>query len=257
MSKPVIALLFAMLLYPSFAFAQPQIFTTYRGDGNDTVWDGKWSFLEEWKRTTDTAVVYGDGNSLSIRLGHDAHFLYVLLDFLNQHVFSKNSDYGLVCIRTNQTFESRPQTGDYCFLSPLGSHNPLTFQGGGNMAITNYFVKIPNDPNFVAVGGISDQNDHYTLIPHTSYEFKIPLSVIGRSDNYGFYASVYDSDDQKSYHWPQNVTSDSFPSVPQPSGWGQLVSPDNSLPEFPFPTIALLGSILTLIYFSKRYIHFN
>jgi hypothetical protein len=252
MIKLVTATILVMLFCPSLAFAQSQIFTTFRDDGNQTIWDGKWSYLEEWKHTTDTTLVYGDGNSLSIRIGHDFHFLYILLDFVNQHVFNKNSDYGLVCIVANQTLESHPQADDYCFLSPLGSYNSLTFQGGSNLAETGYFVKVPNDPNLIAVGGISDINDRYSPTPHTSYEFRIPINAVGRSDTYGFYVSVYDSHNGMSYSWPQNVTRSSFPIVPSPSEWGQLISPDKTLPEFPYPAITLLASMLTIISLARR-----
>lgn len=240
------------MICPHLALGQPQIFTTLRGGVDSIIWDGKWNFLQEWKPMSEDILRFNDGNELSVETGHDRENLYVFLDFVTQHVFSKHSDYGLVCIVANQTSELHPQNDDYCFLSPLGSYNPLTFHGGGDLAETNYFVQIKNDPNLIAVGGISDVNDRYSSIPHTSYEFKIPISVIGRSDIYGFYVAVYNSHDRLSYSWPQNITSNSFPTVPPPSSWGQLISPDKTLPEFPYPVITLLASMLTIIYLSKN-----
>jgi hypothetical protein len=252
----LVAIIMTILFCPSLSYGVPQILTTYRDDGNATIWDGKWTFTQEWKRTSEDIVQYVDGNELSVKTGHDHKNLYVFLDFITQHVFRKHSDYGLVCIVVNQTSESRPQNDDYCFLSPLGSHNPLTFQGGGDLAETNYFVKIENDPELIAVGGISDDHDRYSPIPHTSYEFRIPIvKLVGSSDIYGFYVAVYNSHDGLSYSWPQNITNSSFPTVPPPSSWGQLISPDKSLPEFPLPSLMMISSMILVIYVSKRYIH--
>jgi hypothetical protein len=254
MIKLIVASIILLMLYPHLVFAQPQIFTTLRGGVDSIIWDGKWSYLQEWKPMSEDILQYNDGNELAVKTGHDRENLYVFLDFVTEHQFSKFSDYGVVCAVANKTTESYPQKDDYCFLGHLGSHNPLTLQGGGYLAITNHFIKIENDPDLIAVGGISDDHDRYSPIPHASYEFRIPIKVIGRSDIYGFYVAVYNSHDGLSYSWPQNITNSSFPTVPPPSSWGQLISPDKSLPEFPLPTLMMVSSMILVIYVSKRYI---
>lgn len=257
MIKLIIALIMLIIICPHLVFAQPQIFTTLRGGVNSIVWDGKWTFLQEWKPTSEDILQFNDGNELSVKTGHDRENLYVFLDFVNEHQLKKFSDYGLVCMAANKTIESSPQKDDYCFLVALGSHNPLTFQGGGYLALTNDFIKIGNDPGLIAVGGVSDEHDRYSSKPHASYEFKIPIKVVGRSDVYGFYTATFDAQTGKTYSWPQNVTSNSFPSVPPPAKWGELISPDKTLPEFPYPLIMMLLATIAIIYMSKRHDRLN
>jgi len=241
---------------PNLVYAQ-QILTTYRDDGNATIWDGKWTFTQEWKRTSEDIIRFSDGNELSVKTGHDRNNLYVLLDFISQYKFRKFSDYGIVCITVNSTKQIYPQAGDYCFLVTLGSHNPVTLQGGDYLGQTNHFAKIKNELNLIAVGGISDDHDRYSAIPHSSYEFKIPINVVGRSDTYGFYVATYDSNNNKVYSWPQNITNTAFPTIPPPSKWGHLISPDKSLPEFPWPVFAITSSFLLALYLSRKQISFN
>jgi hypothetical protein len=257
MLKLVIVSIILVILYPHLAFAEPQIFTTLRGGVDSIVWDGKWTFLQEWKPTSEDILQFNDGNELAVKTGHDRENLYVFLDFVTEHQFKKFSDYGIICMVANKTTESSPQKDDYCFLAVLGSHNPLTFHGGGYLALTNYFMRIENDPDLIGVGGVSDEHDRYSTISHASYEFKIPIKVVGRSDMYGFYAAMYDAQTGKTYSWPQNVTNNSFPTVPPPSKWGDLISPDKSLPEYPYPLIMMSLCTITIIFISKRHICFN
>ena len=224
-----------------------QIFTTYRDDGNYTVWDGKWTFLQEWKRTSLNQ--YGD---LIVRTGYDYNNLYILLDYNSPTKLTKYSDSGIICINANITREQNLNENDQCFIVTLGSNHPITLKGGSELASNDYLKKVPSDPGLIAVGGISDFNDRYSNIPHMSYEFKIPIKVIGKTDSYGFFAGVYDSADNKFYSWPDNHAAKIWPYVPASENWGELVSLDKSLPEFSIPTIGLLVSFLILIYFTRK-----
>ncbi|EIJ66853.1 hypothetical protein BD31_I0219 [Candidatus Nitrosopumilus salaria BD31] len=136
-----------------------------------------------------------------------------------------------------------PQSDDYCFSTTLDAKNSFTYQGNNASSINEYFDKIPNDKNFLAKGTASDKYDRYSKIPHASYEFKIPLDVLGRSNNYGFYISVFDAHSQNYYSWPYNIQNQT--SISSPSQWGDLVSPDNSLPEFNFSIF--LSSLIPMI----------
>ncbi len=244
-----------LIFVPNLVFAE-QIFTTYRDDGNAVIFDGKWTFTQEWKRTSEDIIRFNDGNELSIKTGHDGNNLYVLLDFISQHKFAKFSDYGIVCMTTNQTKETYPQSDDYCFLVTLGSHNPITMKGGDYLDQTNHFTKIKNDPGLIAIGGISDAHDRYSGIPHSTYEFKIPIKIVGRSDTYGFYVGTYYASNNRIYSWPQNITYNEFPAIPSPAKWGHLISPDKSLPEFPLPIIAMVSSFFIVLYLSRKQISF-
>jgi hypothetical protein len=96
---------------------------------------------------------------------------------------------------------------------------------------------------------VSDVNDRYTPIPHPSYEFRIPTSLIGRESVYGFYFLVYDGNSQKTYTYPQNLDPENF--VSSPNQWGEIYSPDKSLPEFGIPLLSLTLSILSIIFISR------
>lgn len=219
-----------------------QTVTTFRDDGNATIWDGKWSFVQEWKRTS-----YTDANGVALRIGHDYNYLYVLLDAVQQTSFSKNTDYGTVCITSSVSLEDYPTKNDYCFQVSLGSKDVITLQRDSLLGATNHFMKIRNDPQLIGVGGISDINDRYSIDLHPSYEFKIPIDLIGRSDKYHFYMATYDATNKHMTTWPNNTNIIKFPNIPSPSQWGDLISPDKSIPEFPWPILSLIFSFIPVL----------
>lgn len=244
----IISIILLVFYGSHVAYADNQILTTYRDDGNQTIFDGKWSFLQEWKRTSYNTA-YGD--SLIIRTGHDYKNLYVLIDFVSQQKFSKNSDFGIVCIDGKSDKELVPQKDDYCFLVTLGSNHPITLEGGNILGINNHFSVVDNNPSLIAIGGISDENDRYSTTPHTTYEFKIPLEIFERSDKYGFFAGAYVANENKIYSWPEDMKDQDIFHIPSPISWGDLISPDKSIPEFPWPLIALLFTTFFIIVISK------
>ena len=247
MNRTVIVII-VLFLYGFHVADADQILTTYRDDGNQTIFDGKWTFLQEWKRTSYNTAY---GENLVIRTGHDYKNLYVLVDFVTQQKLSKFSDFGIVCIDGKDDKEAQPQNDDYCFLVTLGSNHPITLQGGNFLGINNHFTVIKNNPNLIAVGGISDENDRYSPIPHTTYEFKIPLEMFDKSDRYGFFAGAYVANENKIYSWPEDIKNENIFQISSPVLWGELVSPDKSLPEFPWPALSLLLAIVLVIYFNK------
>ena len=228
------------------------IFTTYGQFGDGIIFDGKWTFLKEWKPSSEDIIGFNDGKTLSIKTGHDRSNLYVLLDFISERSFAKFADFGMVCISTDFGKENHPEDNDYCFVVPLGSKNPITLKGGSPLGKNNYFTKIKNHPDLVSVGGISDKNDRYTSVPHTTYEFKIPVEIFGASDMYRFYVALYDANANKIYTWPQDIATETYPYVPPSSRWGELISPDKSLPEFQLPVLILLPVISLAIYLTRK-----
>ena len=107
---------------------------------------------------------------------------------------------------------------------------------------------------------MSDKEDKYSAISHASYEFKIPIELIGRSDNYGFYVNVFDANSNVAYSWPEEIKLESF-SIPNPSLWGNLISPDKSLLEnsesesmdfiIPFVIVFVISAIILFVIFKK------
>ena len=56
----------------------------------------------------------------------------------------------------------------------------------------------------------------------------------------------------KLYTWPpQNSTSLDISKISSPDKWGQIVSPDKSLPEFPIPVITLVIGFSLFIYMTR------
>jgi len=87
-------------------------------------------------------------------------------------------------------------------------------------------------------------------MPHASYEFRIPTDLIGRSDNYGYYVGVYDDFTKTTYSWPSEIVLDEF-KIPSPKLWGEIISPDKSLPEFEWAIIALLPALILVVFLTK------
>ena len=141
-------------------------------------------------------------------------------------------------------------------MAKVGSNTPVTLQGGGFNAFQGYYQKIENHPDLIAVGGISGEWDRYSKVPHSSYEFKIPLEIIGKSNNYGFFIAVHDPDSGNYFGWPTDAKLEKYPFIPIPEKWGLLVSPDSSIPEFDLPFLILFPAIafVALIsnFFSKK-----
>ena len=98
---------------------------------------------------------------------------------------------------------------DYCFVIIPGRTEPITLQGGNNIPNKNFFKVIPNHPDLIGAASSSDMNDRYSKISHSTYEYKIPLEIFGKSDIYGFYVGVYDDKTKKWQSWPK----DSIPEI--------------------------------------------
>lgn len=238
---------FVIILSPVIfldAFGENTILISISSDLDQVVFDGKWTTINEWKKSSYNHLKFDDGTEIHLRTGHQENFLYIQINAASDMIINKGSDSAIVCFDTKNDKTKIPQTDDYCFSTSLGSNNYHTYQGGNISAINGFFKKISNDKNFVAVGAVTDKIDRYNKTPHSSYEFRIPLDVIGRSDNYGFYISVFDAHTQNNYSWPSNIEKKSILTIPSPSQWGDIISPDKSLPEF---NISALPIFLVLL----------
>jgi len=232
--------------------ATQSILITYSGTMDKVVFDGKWTDGLEWKQSSWDQISTTNGDTIHIRSAHQGDFIYVLLDVVADRSIDHLSDRAIVCIDGYNDKTSIAGVDDYCFLSALDGKQGFVYQGGSSsLALNGHFKKITSSDGFIGIGDKSDLNDKYSQIPHTSFEFKIPLNLFGRSDVYGFYVLVYDASGNQYYSWPVGIDPDSPFDIPSPSNWGNLVSPDKSIPEFDLPILALVPAIFLVIYFTR------
>lgn len=225
--------------------AEP-ILITISPDMEKIILDGKWTFFTEWKPSSLTTISFDD-KQVILRTAHFENFIYVFIDSIDDFTLDKGADKATICFDGKNNKNLIADKDDYCFSSTLGYKQGTVFQGGSVNAITGNFQKIPNPEDFTAISSVSDENDRYTKIPHPSYEFKIPIDLIQRSDNYGFYLSVFDASTDTFYTFPAELTRENFFKIPSPSLWGDILSPDKSLPEFTLPLLLFGLMILSLI----------
>ena len=246
-STVILGLIIIFMLTTSNAFAVEPIMITISPDMNKIIFDGKWTFYTEWKRSSLLQVF---DNTAELRIAHQGNFIYVMIDALGFTKFNNNSDKSTICFDTKDTKSIKPNVGDYCFIATLGSNQTIVLQGGSDLASTNYYKKIIVPPGVIGVGGISDQNDRYTTTPHETYEFRIPTDLVGRSDKYGFYLEIQNSN--KIYSWPPQNSTLNISEISNPNTWGEVISPDKSLPEFPVPLVSLVVGFSVLIYLNNK-----
>ena len=247
-------LIFIIFLFPlkySFASSTEPILITSSKNIDQVIFDGKWTD-SEWKNSSLNNFSYDDGMRIVLRSAHQDNFLYFFVDAINDFTINNGGDKATICIDGQNNKNKISDNNDFCFSATLGNKQGVVFQGGSINGITGNFEKISNPENFIGLSNVSDENDRYSKIPHPSYEFKIPIDIIERSDNYGFFLSVYDADSQSFYTWPYESQRENFLKIPSPEHWGDIVSPDKSLPELNLPSIILIISIFTIIVVQFR-----
>ena len=230
--------------------ATESILITYSGTMDNVIFDGKWTDKLEWKQSSWDQISSSTDNTLHIRSAHHGDFIYILLDVVGEQSIDHISDRAMICIDGLNDKTLIAGADDYCFLAALDGKQGFVYQGGSSLALNGHFKKIQNLNGFIGIGGKSDQNDKYSQVPHTSFEFRIPLNLFGRSDVYGFYVLIYDASSNQYISWPDGVYPNDPLDIPSPNNWGILVSPDKSIPEFDLPILVLLASIFLTIYFT-------
>jgi len=258
-----------LILSPSLSFAQDDtsadpetlnqleeklekpVFITLSDLEKRLVLDGKWTDDVEWKTSSYNGWLFDDGSGVILRSAHQNNYIYFLVDFISDRTIDTNADRAMICLEGNNEKNIVAQKNAYCFVANMNGNNPLVLQGGGVSHISGNFNPI-FVKDVVAIGTTSDFKDRYSQIPHTTYEFKIPTDLVGRYSEYGLYVFVYESDTDKSYSWPRNIELENNFTIPSPSEWGVMISPDKTLPEFEFPLLLSVISFLTILYFSKK-----
>lgn len=234
-----------------FASSTEPILIPLSPDQEEVIFDGKWTFYFEWKKTGLITMATDDTRTM-LRHGHFGDFLYIFVDSIDDYTLNKGMDKATVCFDGENNKSNIPDKNDYCFSVALGQHQGTVFQGGSISAISGHFEKISNPDNFIAISSVSDDNDRYTKTPHPSYEFRIPLDLLKRSDNYGFYLSVYDAGSDTFHTFPKETMRENLLAIPSPSQWGDIISPDKSLPELNLPIMVFTVLIFTMILVQSK-----
>lgn len=233
------------------AFGTDKILISKSTSMDKVIFDGKWTFYTEWKLSSWNELTYPDGTMLELRTAHQGNFIYIFIDDIKTTQWEKKTDRATVCLDKDDD-KNATDANDYCFVNVLSGNQPVTLQGGSPLALTDYFARIPNPQGFAAAAGISDRNDRYTAVAHPGYEFRIPTDLVGRSPDYGFYVGVYHASTNKVYSWPKDAAAKVPLGIPSPSKWGELVSPDASLPEFQWPAIPMLLALVPVVWFTRK-----
>ena len=249
MFEKIFLILLILILYIPVAYAQT-IPITISSSMKNVIFDGKWTFLSEWKESSLTEMDGTDSGSIYLRTAHVGNYIYVMIDAVGVTHFEKNADRAIVCFDGKNDKAMIADADDYCVFATLGQNSTSVLQGGSLLGANSNFKKILTSDDFIGIGNISDENDRYSNTPHQSYEFRIPIDVMGRSNMYGFYAALYDTRENKIYSWP-SMTYDSPLKIPSPNNWGEIVSPDKTLPEFELPLFALFPAFLFVLYFTR------
>jgi len=235
----------------AFATSEP-ILITISPNMEYVIFDGKWTNFSEWKQSSHNPYSFDDGAMvIHLRTAHFGDYIYVFVDPVNDLTLDEKMDKVTVCLDGKNNKSEIHDINDFCFSVLLGNDQGSIFQGN-SLDESISMNKISNPDDFIAISSVSDENDRYTKTPHPSYEFKIPIQLLERSDNYGFYLSVYDASLDKFYSWPENSTRDNSSDIPSPSKWGDIISPDKSLPELSLPILVFTILIFTIILVQSK-----
>lgn len=251
--KYLIMIILLICTSVSNSYALEPIMITISEEMHKINFDGKWSFQKEWKKSSLYTINYDDRSIIELRTAHQDNFIYIFIDAVSDIHLDKKFDKAIICLDSKNDKSVIADSDDYCFVITFDEKEILVLQGG-SVKSANHFENILTPAGFIGVGNSSDENDRYTSIPHLGYELRIPTDLVGRTDVYGFYFAVYDAYSNKLYSWPQEVTTDNIFEIPNPSTWGEIISPDKSLPEYQIPILILtLGIILSLFLNSRKF----
>ena len=235
-----------------YAISEP-ILITQSSSMKNVIFDGKWTNYSEWKQSSHNPYTFENGEIIiHLRTAHFGDYIYVFVDSVNDLTLDEKMDETTICLDGKNNKSEIHDADDFCFSVSLGNNEGTVFQGNSIEESTTSMQIISNPDDFIAISSVSDENDRYTENPHPSYEFKIPIELIERSDNYGFYLSVYDASLDKFYSWPENSTRENSSDIPPPSKWGDIISPDKSLPELNLPILVFTILIFTIILVQSK-----
>ena len=222
-----------------------ELFITFTDADSEIILDGKWSHTHEWKKSSETIITQDNQKLFALRYAHNYEQIFVLIDVIDDTSVNSLKDKSLLCFEAKTTESSivdKPKT--YCFEKIFDGS--LVTQIKNMEILESNYEKIKNPTSVVATSGLSDQNDRYSKTPHISYEFQIPIDVIGRSNVYSVYVEIFDAETDSIMTWPSNPgVTESF--LANSTAWGKMISPDKSIPEFPSPLIVFAILTVTIL----------
>jgi len=237
--------IFTLIFGMPFAYAQ-SIPITISGSMDRVKFDGQWTFAEEWKQSS-VDEIKTDSDIIYLRSAHQGNFIYILLDVVPDNTIDNNEDWGIICFDAKNEKNIKPDENDFCFMIKLGSNKAVTLQGNDSGEL----VVVKNHGDLIGVGGISGENDRYSKTPHAAYEFRIPIELLERTNQYGFYVGVFDFTKSVTYTWPPEIDLENS-EIPSPDKWGLIYSPDKSIPEYDLPILVLILGFLCAVLFSWK-----
>jgi len=238
--------IFTLIFGMPIAYAQ-SIPITLSGTMEGVKFDGQWTFTSEWKQSSVDEIKTDSGN-IYLRSAHQGNFIYILLDVVPDNTIDDNEDWAVVCFDAKNEKNIKPDENDFCFMIKLGSNKAVTLQGNDSGEL----VVVKNHADLIGVGGVSSVNDRYSQKPHPAFEFRIPIELLERTNQYGFYVGVFDFTKSATYTWPPEIDLDPNSDIPSPDQWGLIYSPDKSLPEYDLPILVLLLGTFSIILFSWK-----
>ena len=247
-----IILFSVILLLPLVGIVQASsdaVLITYSPTMERAIFDGKWTNYIEWKNTSWNEMRF-EGDLIQLRSAHFENFIYVFIDAVSDNSLDMGHDKATICFDTRNNKAENFDDDDYCFSVSLGENEGTTLRGDFEAKKEGILKKIDNPDGFIAISTVSDDNDPYSKKSHPGYEFRIPTDLVGRSNIYGFYVSVHDSSSNGTFSWPTSLVNDNS-SLHTPNLWGELISPDNSLPEFNWPLAIIFPAIISVIVMTK------
>ncbi len=246
--KPIIVgitcCFFVVVFAAPLAYGESNIPITLSSGMDKVVFDGKWTFPKEWKKSSFNHILVP--SEIVIRTAHQDNYIYVMLDAVTDTTIDNAKDNAMVCFDAKSDQSVKPDSNDFCFKILLGSNKAFTLQGSDS----GEFKPVGNHKDLIAVGGTSDENDRYTPVPHPTYEFRIPIELLERTYTYGIYLQVFDHSNAVTFSWPSEIISENS-EIPSPAKWGIIYSPDKSLPEYDLPILVLILGSLSAVILTK------
>ena len=90
------------ILLSNSAFADDPIKITISHTMNDAIFDGEWSFKQEWKTSALDEFRF-NGNDLILRTAHQDDYMFVLIDVLGDGTYHHMADRAIVCFDGKET----------------------------------------------------------------------------------------------------------------------------------------------------------
>lgn len=217
--------------------------------------DGKWTSKSEWNDTAETKLLVGAGSAEGFfRIKHDATWLYVLSESLVDKALEYDTttghgDWMQIYLDTLHDEGKSPKTDDYKMWAAWTNPSYMdilarkgTGTGWGDVfQLDGLQVKI----------GLDSGNSPHSPTPHVVAEWKIPLSIIGKTEFGLFVRGVSDSSEVETMHlyWPGPTQAD---QGVDPSSWGTVTLSSVPIPEFTSAWLIVVASVLAVMVISRK-----